>query len=318
MANILLTKYCNRNCKYCFAQAKLTGAADDNNINMENFEQYLAMLKRSRMLVVALLGGETSLHPRFTEILDKCQEDDYFKVIKVFTNGLMPDHVIEHLQTFPRDKIQIALNIHPEEDYTPGQWQRITKVLTVLNDKAGLGYNIYKTGNHFEFLLKLYLEYGLFPHVRLGLTQPIMGVSNAHLAVEDFPAIGREIVNIVHEFTSKGLFLSFDCGFPFCMFTLDQHKELLDCAIKFRSLCSPIIDVDPKLNAWRCFPLSQVDNIQMNDFETRMDMVRYYGEKLKPYRQFGIYDKCVNCNYKKQELCCGGCLGRVMRAFNRN
>lgn len=316
MANILLTKFCNRNCSYCFAQAKLTEDSPDSNITFENFDRYLTMLKDSKLRVVSLLGGEPTLHPKFSVIMDRCLNDDYFKLIKLFSNGLMPDNVIDYLEACSDNRVQIALNIHPADKYSPEQWRTIQKVLSKLNDKTALGYNIHKTGNRFDFLLQLYLDYGLQPHIRLGLTQPILGVNNAHLNIADFQNVGSEIMAVAHKFTNSNLFFSFDCGFPFCMFTTEQHKILLDHAINFRSLCDPIIDVSTQLNIWRCFPLSQVHNIHINDYETRMDMVHYYKELLNPYRQFGIHEKCIDCNYKIQNICCGGCLARVMKSFN--
>lgn len=285
-------------------------------MSMENFDKCLEMLMKSRMRVVALLGGEPTLHPYIIDFLEKCRKNDYFKIIKLFTNGLVPNDVIEYLEDFPGDKIQIALNIHPKQDYSPKQWRRVKRVLAGLGDKIGLGYNIYKTDNQFSYLLQLYLEYNLRPHVRLGLTQPIFAMDNAYLREKEFPAIGEEIVSAAREFTAKGLYFSFDCGFPFCMFSSEQHKEFIDCAINFRSVCKPIIDIGTELTVWRCFPLSRCNNISLEDFETRMDMVDYYTQKFKPYRQFGLYDRCNNCRYLIQELCCGGCLGRVMRSFN--
>jgi sulfatase maturation enzyme AslB (radical SAM superfamily) len=321
MANILLTNYCNRQCEYCFAAEKM-GAGDEGrghnklDIHLTDFETYLEFLRRSRLRTVSIIGGEPTLNPHFHEILDLCRKDCFFTHIKLFTNGLMPDHVLEYLAEFEGPELSVALNIHHPSDYLPVQWERIENALQSLGSKIGLGYNIYHRGNDFGYILELFHKYQLQPHIRLGLAQPVLNGNNLYLQLEDFSAVAEEIVKVAESFTKHDLFFSFDCGFPFCMFTIEQHKKLLSCAIHFRSLCSPIIDIGPDLSVWRCFSLSGIHNRRLDEFETRADIDYFYQEVFRPYRQFGIYPECLDCNFRKQGLCTGGCLSRVMREFH--
>jgi len=285
-------------------------------MKLKDFEHCLNFLHRSRLRVVALLGGEPTLHPNFIEILELCKRDSFFNHIKLFTNGLMPDPVIECLSNFKGPELHLALNIHHPSDYLPGQWEKIENVLERLGPIIGLGYNIYRRENDLDSLLELFLKYHLAPHIRFGLAQPILGADNRHLPHEDFSSVAEEIVKAAGSFTSRNLFFAFDCGFPFCMFTLDQHKKLLSCAIHFRSLCSPIIDIGPDLSVWCCFPLSCIQDRHLAEFETRMDIEFYYGELFRSYQQFGLYARCRECNYKKEKLCTGGCLSRILREFH--
>lgn len=321
MANILLTNYCNMHCKYCFAMERVevgTERGEDIRlfISLKDVEYCLDFLRRSRLRMVSLLGGEPTLHPNFAEILDLCRKDRYFTHIKLFTNGLMSDQILEYLMVFEDPELHIALNIHPPSDYLPDQRERIREVLETLGAKIGLGYNIYQQGNDFDYLLELILKHRLAPHLRLGLAQPILGVNNVHLPLEAFPGVSKEIVMAAERFTRRGIYFSFDCGFPFCMFSMDQHKKLLSLAIPFRSLCSPIIDIGPDLSTWRCFPLSRIRNRRLEEFETRMDVEFFYQELFRYYQQFGIYSRCTDCPYKRQALCTGGCLSRVLRQFH--
>lgn len=323
MANILLTNYCNRSCPYCFAMEKMQDKADTvsnghQHMTLDDFDQCLAFQRRSGHRMVALLGGEPTLHPEFFQIMDRCRQDDYFTCIKLFTNGMMPARTVDFLAEFTGPDLSIALNAHPPHAYKPGQWRQIEYLLKRLGPKIGLGLNIYETGNDFRFLLDLFQEYGLRSHLRMGLTQPILGAENKHLPAEDFPTVAEEIVDAARMFSPHGFTFSFDCGFPFCMFSLEQHKELLANAVLFRSLCSPIIDIGPDLKVWRCFPLSQVYNRQLSDFNQRSDAEFYYRQKLHPYQQFGIYDRCLQCQYRQHELCSGGCLSRSLGQFHVN
>lgn len=321
MANILLTNYCNRNCSYCFAMDKVGSDGDWKNdkreaISLENFNRCVEFLKRSKIKVISLLGGEPTLHPHFKEILDICRRDNYFDNIKLFTNGLMSDDLIEYLADFEGPELHIALNIHTADEYKSKEWKRIETVLQRLRSKIGLGYNIYYPDFNLDFIMELILKYKLLPHMRLGLTQPIMGIKNIHITVNDFPVVAERITATAEKFTRHNLFFSFDCGFPFCMFTLEQHKRLLSCAINFRSVCDPIIDIGTDLSVWRCFPLSGLNNQRLEDFETRMDIKFLYQKMFSHYQRFGIYSQCLECNYRKQKLCTGGCLSRILQQFH--
>jgi radical SAM protein with 4Fe4S-binding SPASM domain len=247
--------------------------------------------------------------------MDLCKTAPSVDHIKLFTNGLLPESLLAYLIDYEGPALSIILNIHHPSEYPSGQWDKLKKVMMGLGDKITLGYNIYQTGNDFGFLLELFRQYKVSHHVRLGLTQPILGVNNIHLPLESLPDVAQEIVAAAHLFTREGLFFSFDCGFPFCMFSLDQHQELLSCAIKFRSSCNPVVDIGPDLSVWRCFPLSSIYNRRLQEFETRMDIEYYYSELFRSYRQFGIYPRCTECDYKIQGLCSGGCLSRVLREF---
>ena len=63
MGNVLLTNYCNRRCKYCFAQEKITfedgGKVDESRrfLSLEDLETIIAFFKRSACSQVGLLGG---------------------------------------------------------------------------------------------------------------------------------------------------------------------------------------------------------------------------------------------------------------------
>lgn len=285
-------------------------------IQLRDFERCLHFMERSRLRVISLLGGEPTLHPNFIEILELCKKDSFFTHIKLFTNGLVPDPIVEYLSSFKGPELHVALNIHRPSDYLPGQWEKIGNVLERLGPIIGLGYNIYRRENDLDSLLGLFLKYRLPPLIRFGLTQPILGVNNSYLPLEDFSGVAKEIVAAAEKFTRKNLFFSFDCGFPFCMFTLDQHKKLLSCAIHFRSLCSPIIDIGPDLSVWPCFPLSCIHNRHLDEFETRMDIEFYYHEMFQAYQHLGIYGRCMECPYKRQNLCTGGCLSRILREFH--
>ncbi len=67
LIDLSLNNYCNLNCSYCYMSATESG----ENLSMDDFEILLARMVKSRVLQIALGGGEPTLHPNFTEILCK-------------------------------------------------------------------------------------------------------------------------------------------------------------------------------------------------------------------------------------------------------
>lgn len=318
MANVLLTSYCNRRCAYCFAKQELDAAKRHCPPNMapDDFRICLDWFERSRLSKLSILGGEPTLHPQFTSLLAEAIARKTFRQINVFTNGFMPDSVVHYLASAPRHCPALILNINEPCEYTSAEWARLETVISTLHDRIALGFNLYRSDCDLDFLLDLYLRHRVQPHLRLGLTQPILGAANRYLPTAAFLPVAEKLVAVAGPWAAQGLHFSFDCGFPFCMFSVEQHKILLQHGMAFRSLCDPIIDIGTDLRVWRCFPHSSQGDKHLGDFEMRMDAVRYFQEQERAFRQFGIYGKCNDCVYRKQEMCCGGCLARVVGSFH--
>lgn len=320
MANILLTSYCNRNCAYCFGRGKVDLNKEkgdpSKNLSMAALEKIIAFYKKSLLRRFVLLGGEPTLHPDFTDLMDRVFTEPSFKSILVFTNGVIPDSALAYLAGQADPRLSVAMNLNKPGDYPPEQQSRIETVLKTIGAKIGLGINIYRAGQSYDYLVDAIESYGLVRHIRLGLTQPIVGTNNRYAKREEFPAIAEDIVAFADVVRHKKISFSFDCGFEFCMFSLDQHKELLRCGIKFSSQCNPIIDIGPDLKIWRCFPLMQDPCGNLDEFDTRHDIIDYYNEKYKHIKRMGNLSECAQCCYRANGLCGGGCLARTLLSFN--
>jgi cyclic pyranopterin phosphate synthase len=155
----------------------------------------------------------------------------------------------------------------------------------------------------------------LVRHIRLGLTHPIVGTRNRYAKREEFPAIAEDILAFAEVARRSNISFSFDCGFEFCMFSLDQHKKLLECGIRFTSRCDPIVDIGPDLNVWRCFPLLGDVCGKLDDFETRNDIIDHFNEKYRYIKRMGNLPECPQCRYQAAGLCSGGCLARTLIDF---
>jgi len=69
LIDLSLNNYCNLGCSYCYMSSK--SIEEGKNLSMEDFNLLLTKMKNSRVLQIALGGGEPTLHPHFAEILKK-------------------------------------------------------------------------------------------------------------------------------------------------------------------------------------------------------------------------------------------------------
>ena len=100
---IVLTERCNMNCPHCFnANDRLKGEMDADILirYMRENAQYLHHYS------LKIMGGEPTLHPRFTEVVDEACK--YFGRVSIFTNGRKPELL---LRWFP-NKVGITVNGH--------------------------------------------------------------------------------------------------------------------------------------------------------------------------------------------------------------
>lgn len=320
MGNILLTNYCNRSCAYCFAQDKVSLHNKKNSrfsrefISSENFEKALAFLKRSSFEKVGLLGGEPTLHPEFPDIIERCLEAGF--QIKLFSNGIMPPAALECLARVKPGKILTVVNInHPDE--TPSSEQdRVSATLETLGARASLGFNIYRPDFDAEFLIDMVKRYNLDPHVRVGLTQPILNGQNRFVLTRDYPEIARRLMSLSRKTGPEELFLELDCGFTLCMFPPEDIGQMIYNGVTFKISCTPIIDINVDLTVWSCFPLSSWETTHLERFDNLQQIVEHYSKKLRPYRATGSMMECLGCRHKAAGNCTGGCAAQSVAAFN--
>lgn len=134
MANVLITRLCNRNCIYCFARDQFLISPDGDkdqataHMPLPHILDIVQFIKRSRQPVAGLMGGEPTLHPEFGGIVDLLLHHQLN--IRLFTGGLMPRYALEYLSRCDPARIGITLNVPaPGECLTPCQWDRIHTTL---------------------------------------------------------------------------------------------------------------------------------------------------------------------------------------------
>ena len=318
--NIIITDRCNRACPYCFAKSKVEfGAGYDciksnhHNIGLDTMDWYFDFLDRSNYRIVKILGGEPTLHPQLPEIVTRAINRN-FEVI-IFTNGLWSDGVQGFFENHGDDRVSFLFNIN--EPSKQKQWEndRQKQSLRIGGPRAMIGFNIYQKQFDILFCKELINEFSLKRQIRLGLASPIVREKNAYLKNDSLKFVGKRLCEQLRVLEADDILGSFDCGFPLCMFEEKDLGSLTITTKGFLSNCEAVIDVDAELNAWPCFPLGKLLNINLRDFNSLQEVESYYSKKLAPLRNLGSMDECINCKFLKRGQCCGGCLGRTVRAI---
>jgi hypothetical protein len=312
MANLSITSSCNRACSCCFARESYQGApANGIHISASKFGEALDFLERSQITQARLLGGEPTLHPQFSDLVDMALKRQFDLLI--FSNGFMTESALKALEDTPADKTRIVINMTDAETSEDGLSECQKGVFDRLGKRIVLGYNIYSPAAHFDFLVELNEEFDLAPGIRLGLAHPRVHGANTYLYPRHYRPVGDKIVQFSERARSAGIALELDCGFVPCMFSEEGMGVLGEAGVEIGKRCNPIPDILPDGQVVACYPLSALCSMRLSPNDNATSLRRMLEEKIRPYRQIGIYRECSSCQLFVEERCNGGCLSAAMK-----
>ena len=320
MANLSITRRCQRRCGYCFAKYELTHGAE-TDMPPETYETALDFLERSGFPEVRLLGGEPTEHPRFREYVDKALERS-FRVV-VFSGGLVPQAALDHMATLPSDRLCVVLNTaDPVNDPAP-LVKRQKEVCRTLGERVMLGINIYDPDQDASHVFEWVAEHGLCRTIRVGAAHPAWGGGNGFLRLRPLQPVSL-FERLVAMGAEVGVEIGFDCGFTPCMFSssfVDSHADLFMPPKANRDdvqteglvesvgvRCNPVVDILPEGECIACYALSRAFRLPLCG--NRDELVAAFNRELEPMLPVGIYRDCAHCNYRKTGMCNGGCRAR--------
>lgn len=277
----------------------------------EKFLSALDFLERSGQTQVRLLGGEPTLHPRIGRFLGHIL--DRGLSAQVFSNGLMPENVVDYLERSEDGRVSLLINAALAGS-PAGEAEKQRAVLKRLRGKAMLGVNITSPAADLSTLIDWTLEFGLSPFVRVGLAHPCHGGENRHLLPSQYPAVGERLLEFREKARRRGISLRYDCGFVPCLFSRCGAEALKEILTEAQFVCSPIPDILPDGSLIPCYPLG------LGFWERRIPAAggaaearaRFAG-RLRPFRGPGIYRECGDCPFRHSGVCPGGCLAASLK-----
>ena len=310
MANIAITSLCNLNCSYCFA--KNERKADTQHMVPEVYQQSLDFIIRSGIKEIRILGGEPTLHPDFISYMEKALDTGY--PVRIFSNGEIPEQVLNFLKNIPDTKLNVVLNITRFAENPDETIPAIEKTLKLLNGKIMPGLNVFKKTDNFDFIFNMINDFGLKKSVRLGLAHPCIGSANRYLNPKHYFFEAGEIIEFMKNAGEQKVKIVFDCGFVPCMFHYDENINFYnENRVEFH--CEPIPDIMQDGSIVPCYSLSAVKRM-MPDKDLTAGIVRgRMIREIPEYSNFGIFKVCTDCSYKKKGFCTGGCAAqKIMRS----
>ncbi len=190
------------------------------------------------------MGGEPTLHPQFIEILELTLDHiPPFSTVGVFTNGLMPDKVLDLMLllvgrggSMSRNiNFSILLNLQTLENTSDKNHKRTLEVAENLLSRNGycvtFSLNLYSVeqdlARQCREIDEIYQKVGLPKNqsykIRVSPAFPIVGEGDANifLPIRDYPKVGLKMMAELRKYPQ--LDFRFDCSFPPCF--LDEIKD---------------------------------------------------------------------------------------------
>ena len=319
MPNIMLTYRCNLHCSYCFANEFVNKEKTD--ISIRNFLKAVDFVTRAGKTRVGLIGGEPTLHPGFSAIIEMLAVQPMVSDIILYTNGLLMERFIPQI-THP--KVSILVNCNSPKIIGENAFASLQHNLDILTaqpdmkNRITLGINLYSNDMDYSYMLELLQRYDMH-HVRISLTVPDFSAFGEVNVLEYFRERKKFLMEFFQKMDSIQVMPNYDCNFPpYCIWTDEEKKWLEEYTAKYPksnlisecSRCSPVIDILPDLQAVRCFGMSEYMKVPIADFKNSYDLINYFKNEIDSiaYKLPGS-SECTECYEQKVRKCITGCMG---------
>jgi hypothetical protein len=317
VANIAITRFCQRHCEYCFTPSewRTSVSPQDGIMTLDEFDRICAFLLRSDRHNLSLLGGEPTSHPQFPLFLEHALNAGL--AVSVVTNGEIPAQHLPHLCRYSRNQVALLVNLsnNLRGEVHLSHCQRAA--LEQAGHLISLSFTIGEKPPAVAPWIDLVRTYSLHPQIRIGIAHPSPHMANLSLAPRDRESVGETLVEIARQLRHQGIGLGLDCGLTPCMFVGEAWQDLQQLSVQSAFACGPIPDIGPGLEAWHCFPLYDLGRRKITDFSTLAELNAWLAGLTAPYRLVGIREECLTCPHQLRGVCSGGCLGHVISSFEQ-
>jgi len=287
------------------------------SISLEDFGKTLDFLEASGVSIVSLVGGEPTLHPDFTSIVQLSLERGFTVSIK--SNATWHEKIGERIQELPDDGIHFLLNINHPSALGARNWQRIVQNVNQLTGvNVDFQFNIDRIDFDYEYILELARD--VKPgKIVWSLSNLVIGEGSVSLtdpiAIQEL--YSKRILAFIIEAGKLGVKTVGVHGITPCMFSDEDYAELLANGGNLESTCQPVFDILPDLSVLYCFPMSNFwEKKFIHDFQTIQELNLEFQGSLA-FMRSDLYprDKCSECDHFLTQTCYGGCIARHLDGY---
>lgn len=305
----IITDSCNANCVFCIRKNL---SKQHNLMGLSSIEKIFAELGRVYCdAAMIITGGEPTLHPDFTKIVDIAA--NVFKKVLINTNGSFNDRITSYLQSVLQTNVflQISLDgtkeIHnrlrnsnlfdyvmEKLDKLQSNYEHITLSTTVSKKNIDNIIELTEMLNKFKF-----------SHWKVSWEQALNPLSDDNLSYKEWNNLVDNILNSAHFRVYAGKMFDFElwdkhiasvntkkllnnCGYGYAKFYIDSDFNVLPCS------CTD----------------DKIGNLLVDSIET-------IDSRLKNVSTINIPESsvCFDCRYKV--ICNSGCPGYSIKVFGK-
>jgi MoaA/NifB/PqqE/SkfB family radical SAM enzyme len=306
MPNLILTTECQRNCSYCFAKESMANYSEFNWDNFIVATEFISTGPKN----INLIGGEPTLHKDFCKMLEYLLIDKF--TVQVFTNGMVSSNTLNNIIsvinkiTLNERQLSFAVNVNEGIYRLKDESILQERFFDYLGKLSYPSFTIHDKSSNLLFLKDIVTKFNTDNVIKLNLAHPINNGKNKHLKITDYKHVAKNIISMIED--TPEIYKVFDCGFPLCMFSLDEISKLnKDKYNDFLFSCSNPLDIYPDLSVTNCFSLSKFSRKDISFFNNIDEAYKFFEDGfMTPSGVFG--DICINCSFFRV-LCSGGCKG---------
>lgn len=319
MPNIAILNECNLRCPYCFADdmienQKVDVAHESQIMSVDDFIEILQFVDKSPVVDrIGIIGGEPTLHPDIKQILSEteifCKKRGCTSTI--FTNGIHLDNIIPFIS---KDLFHVLVNLNSPAITGQENYNKIIDNLSLVynvfgwQDKVSIGLNIFYEMDDYSFFYDVIKKFNV-KRVRTSIVAPTYK-DHKNDKEAYYKKMKNKALDVYRNIYEAGAIVDLDCNrIPLCYFNPAEVKLLKEYTNNMYThfFCAPIIDINPKFEAVRCFGV--YDPVKIYDFQSLDAIHRYFSIKKDcKIIEDNRVQKCTHCKNFEAMACYGGCL----------
>lgn len=321
MSHIMLTKACNLNCPYCFANEFVN--KESCFITMDNFRKAKEFLLTGSDQI-GLIGGEPLVHDSILDIMQDIIDDCRVRNCTIYTNGINLDKIA---YKFTNEKFTTLVNVNSINIMGETRYNKMIDNLELLHNqfsvghRISLGYNIHGTDFDYQYIIDLCKRFKK-NSLRISICVPNDEEHKNLNSLEWFRMVRPRLFEFFQALYDNKIMPRYDCNYlPICVPTKEDRELLLkfyEVSQKYGietnllstcSTCEPVIDILPDLTAVRCFGMSDHLKANIENFADIRQLNNYFMTEIDSYKFITIAnEECSQCPKRLIQDCTGGCL----------